>query len=348
MNEAHLYDRILGSLATAALGDALGAGTEQWTTQEIIAKHGGLLRELITPPNDTFSAGNRRGEITDDTSMMFAMAELIVARGKLDVEEWTQTLVRWSQTSPHARMMGPSSRPILEALAAGKDHRLVGVVGNSKRQGARMGTSNGAAMRVAPAALIHPGDWEGACQTAVTSCFPTHETQIGAAGACAIAAGVAEALKPTADVYAVVRACLWGARRGEELGKQVARTVAGANIAARIEWALSLVMKARSMGEALATLEAHIGNSVAIAETVPTAIGIFAFTGGDPLETIVGGANIGNDTDTIAAIAGMLAGALKGFKAVPAEMYATVRQANNIDIEALARGLTAIALRNHA
>ena len=36
MNEASLRSGILGSLATAGLGDALGAGTEQWTIEEIL------------------------------------------------------------------------------------------------------------------------------------------------------------------------------------------------------------------------------------------------------------------------------------------------------------------------
>ena len=95
----------------------------------------------------------------------------------------------------------------------------------------------------------------------------------------------------------------------------------------------------------MADLEAYIGNSVAAADTTPTAIGLFVYAQGDPLESIVGGTNIGNDTDTIAAIAGSLAGALKGFQAVPADLYARFRAANlhEFDVDELALGLTKIA-----
>ncbi|MCB0082451.1 MAG: ADP-ribosylglycohydrolase family protein, partial [Caldilineaceae bacterium] len=62
---------------------------------------------------------------------------------------------------------------------------------------------------------------------------------------------------------------------------------------------------------------------------------------------IVGGTNIGNDTDTIAAIAGSLAGALRGISALPQDMFQTFKSANahEFDVEELARGLTEIAQR---
>jgi ADP-ribosylglycohydrolase len=80
-------------------------------------------------------------------------------------------------------------------------------------------------------------------------------------------------------------------------------------------------------------------------ESVPAAVGIFVAAGGDPLETVVGGTNIGNDSDTIAAMAGSLAGALRGIGAVPVDLYETVKSVNSEDMEALAHGLTTIAWR---
>jgi ADP-ribosylglycohydrolase len=80
------------------------------------------------------------------------------------------------------------------------------------------------------------------------------------------------------------------------------------------------------------------------ADSAPTAVGLFVFAGGDPLESIVGGANIGSDTDTIAAMAGGLAGALRGFQAVPPDLWVTLREANpEFDLESLAQGLADIA-----
>lgn len=345
-----LYDRILGSLATAGLGDAMGAATEQWSTAEIYAKYGGPLRTLEQPPPDTFSGagGNKVGQVTDDTSQMYYLAQSIIKTdGNFSNEDWIECLLKWATESPHSSDMGPSTRPVVEALQTGGNPYKVGLVGTSDRQMAHIGATNGSAMRVAPTGLVHPGDSEGACQEALRTCIPSHNTQIAISSACAIAAGVAHALTPTADVFSVAQACLDGARRGEELAREHpnARWVPGPSVLKRTELAISIALKATSLEEALAELEAYIGNSVAAAETTPTAIGLFVFAQGDPLTTIVGGTNIGNDTDTIAAIAGSLAGALKGFGAVPADLFAQLKAANahEFDVEALAQGLTQIA-----
>ena len=49
-----------------------------------------------------------------------------------------------------------------------------------------MGASNGGAMRVAPAGLVHPGDIKGAVRAAAVTCRPNHFTSIGVSGAGAI------------------------------------------------------------------------------------------------------------------------------------------------------------------
>lgn len=341
-----LHDHILASLATAAIGDAMGAATEQHTTREIVEKFGGLLRELRAPSADTFSEGNAPGQITDDTSQMFALSEaLIEADGELTEDAWIKKLLHWADTSPMARMMGPTTRPLLEAIAKGEDTSRIGAVGTSVRKVTSFGATNGAAMRIAPAGLVFPGDIEGAVQLAWLTSKPTHDTQIAAAGAGAIAAGVAHALSPGADVYSVTQACLRGARLGEELGAREGRHVAGPSVVRRIEIAVEEALLAGSLEEALPRIEASVGNSVMMVESAPAAVGIFVAAGGDPVESVVGGTNIGNDTDTIAAMAGSLAGALHGMSRVPAKLFDTVKAANTEDIEALAEGLTEIAWR---
>lgn len=353
MNEASLRNGILGSLATAGLGDALGAGTEQWTIEEIFEAHNGPIATLIQPPPDTFAGaeGNLKGQITDDTSQMYYLAEdIIAADGVLDAEVWKDCLLRWADNSPHVGNMGPSTRPMVEALRTGGDPHRVGLVGTSDRQVASMGATNGSSMRVAPAGLIHPGDLEGACQAALVTCIPTHNTNIAIAAACAIASGCAEGLKPDADPFSVVQACLWGARRGEELARTHpnARVAPGPSIARRTQLAVQLGMAATSLRQALDDIEALIGNSVMACESIPAAIGVFIHAQGDPWDTIVAGSSLGNDTDTVAAIAGSLAGALRGFGTLPQDTYATFAEANRAehDLERIADGLVRIALGN--
>jgi ADP-ribosylglycohydrolase len=346
---ARLRDHIFGSLAAAALGDAMGAATEQHTTDEIVARFGGLLRELHAPSDETFSSGNQPGQITDDTSQMLALAQaLIDAGGELTEDLWVRALLRWAETSPAARMMGPTTRPLLEALATGRDTAAIGRSPYSTRKFASFGATNGAAMRVAPAGLICPGDVEAAVRLSWITCRPTHDTQIAAAGAGAIAAGVAQALLPGADVFSVVRACMQGARLGEAIGAHEGRRVPGPSILRRIEIAVDEALRAASLHEAIARIEASVGNSVMTVESVPAAVGIFVAAGGDPLEAAVGGTNIGNDSDTIATMAGALAGALGGVRAVPAALLETILAANQENIPGIADGLAALAERRLA
>ncbi|PYP19614.1 MAG: ADP-ribosylglycohydrolase, partial [Gemmatimonadetes bacterium] len=315
-----LYDRILGSLAAGAIGDAMGAATEQRSFSEILKLFGRPVREFRKPPPDSpFSGGREAGQVTDDSGQMLRMAQAIIeSNGSLTVDGVVKQLLQWAEDPEvFRRFAGPTTRAAIEELRKGTDPRVVG------RQGrlTSLGTSNGAAMRIAPAGLAHPGDLEGAVRDAVTMCLPTHATQLAFSGACAVAAGIARALAPDADVYAVVQAAFWGARRGEEIGRREGRVVAGPSVLRRMEIAVALATYGRELMETVQEIHAHVGSGLHIAEAVPAAVGIFVAAGGDPMEAIAGGVNIGDDTDTVAIIAGSMAGALRGFAAVPKDLY---------------------------
>lgn len=174
--------------------------------------------------------------------MYYLAQSYIKTEGTLTNEDWIDCLLAWAEESPHSANMGPSTRPVVEALREGGNPNLVGRIGTSQRPRAEIGATNGSAMRIAPAGLVNPGNIEGACQDALLTCIPSHNTQIAISSACAIAAGVAHALTPEADVFTVAQACLEGARRGEELAREHpnARRVPGSSIVKRTELAISL------------------------------------------------------------------------------------------------------------
>jgi len=109
-----------------------------------------------------------------------------------------------------------------------------------------------------------------------------------------------------------------------------------------------LAARGRDVIETIQEIHAYVGSGLHIAEAVPAAVGIFVAAGGDPMQAIVGGVNIGDDTDTVAIIAGSMAGALRGFRAVPNELYEDVERANTLHLAEVARGLTAVAQRGQA
>src|SRR5207253_10714133 len=79
--------------------------------------------------------------------------------------------------------------------------------------------------------------------------------------------------------------------------------------------------------------------------SVTAAVCIFDAEGGDPKEAMAGGVNIGDDTATVAIIAGSMAGALRGFAAVPKDLYEHLERANALHLTDVARGLAAVAQR---
>lgn len=350
MNKTTVRDRILASLSLAGMGDALGAPTEQWTIEEIAARHGGLVTRFEEPPEDTFAGANagKRAEVTDDASQMYYLARAIIAAGgRLDHEGWVACLLDWVRTSPKAGFMGPSTAGIVKALQEGGDTSLVGIIGRSQRKMTSVGTTNGAAMRVAPAGLIHPGDIEAACEQALVTCLPSHDTEVAISAACSVTAAVSQALVST-RLDDVIDAALQGARIGERLAREHARTVAGPSYLARLEMAIAIGRAAKDDHDFMRQIERVVGNSVLAAESVPAALGVVVYAKGDPLRTIALSASMGNDTDSIATMAGAIVGAMAGTAALPQHLLAEFRAANeaDFDLDALASGLADIAWRN--
>jgi ADP-ribosylglycohydrolase len=342
-----LERRIHAALLVAGIGDALGAPTEQYTMAEIAAAHGpGLIDRFILPPPDTFAGANGGGvaEITDDASQMYYLARaLIKAKGNLTNADWIACLLNWAATSPKAGFMGPSTEALVKALRAGTDPGRFGLIGTSARKMTNVGATNGAAMRVAPVGMCFPGDVERTAGIVLNTCLPSHDASVAIEAACAIAAGVSVALVAT-DWQEVVEGCRKGARLGRALAAREARLEAGPRFQARLEMALAIAAGARDEIELLSRLEAEVGNSVLAAESVPCAIGIFAWAKGEPWLVVRLAATIGNDSDSIATMAGAMAGALNGAGSVPPDIIAAFRAANpDADLEGMATGLAAIA-----
>lgn len=352
MSSNTMRDRIFASLALAGMGDALGAQTEQWSIDEIATRHGGLVTRFGTPPDDTFAGANagKSGEVTDDASQMYYLAHaLIAAEGRLDHDGWVACLLDWAATSPKAGFMGPSTALMVKALQEGGDTNDVGVIGRSRRKMTTVGITNGAAMRVAPAGLLHPGDVESACGQALVTCLPSHDTDVAISAACSVAAAAAQALV-TEDLRDVLAAAVRGGRIGEQQARAKARAVAGPNYLARLEMALRIAEEARDDYSFLVNMEKMVGNSVLAAESVPAALGVVKYAQGDPLRTIALCSSIGNDTDSIATMAGAVVGALRGTAALPADLLAEFLQVNRpeFDLEQMADGLYRLAAANHA
>jgi ADP-ribosylglycohydrolase len=306
---------------------------------EIVRRWGPLLPGFEpAPPGHPIAAGLPAGSVTDDTEQAVLLARLLVkGHGTLDPDELAAALIDWERDMAERGsldLLGPSTKRAVAAILAGTPPEEAGAAG----------TTNGAAMRIAPvgiAVALDPAPSPGRTSLStlvdhvVMASRVTHNTGIALAGAAAVAAavsaGVAGATIGRATALGVEAAHI-AAGRGH--------WAAGADVAARIEWATGLVA-GRTAAEAAELIYALAGTSLATQESVPAAFAVLAAVPDDPWQAGRLAASLGGDCDTIAAMAGAIAGACHGAGAFPPEAVAVI-DAQGLGLAALAGDLLAL------
>ncbi|MEU9472657.1 ADP-ribosylglycohydrolase family protein [Streptomyces avermitilis] len=327
----HQHDRALGALYGLAMGDALGMPTQIMSRRSIVARFGTVTGFEPGPSDNPVSAGMPAGSVTDDTDQAVIVGRLLTeSGGRIDPLRLAHELMEWERdmkAKGSFDLLGPSTKAALEAVSRGVPPKEAG----------KSGATNGAAMRITPVGVAFSHTpLERFLDQVAAACQVTHDTTIGIASAAAVAAAVSRGVDG-GDLEDVFAAAITAAAAGAERG----HWVAGADIAARIGWAVDLV-RGLPEEQALDRVCDLIGTSVASQESVPAAFAVLALAEGDPWRACLLAANLGGDCDTIGAIAGAIAGAISGASGLPAEALATVRSVNGLDLEPLATALLAL------
>lgn len=194
-------------------------------------------------------------------------------------------------------------------------------------------------MKAAPIALLSRGDVDAAIDQAVTVCRITHNNNIALSGAAAIAAATAAAIGKNDNLFDVVRASLYGAKKGDEIGRKTGATLAGASVETRIRWAVSIAVEAKDLSTAIDEIADYIGSGLMAVEAVPAAIGLCVAAGGHTVDGICAAVNIGNDTDTVATMVGGILGALNGIDSMPERYLEMIEKENQFDLKGLAKSI---------
>ncbi len=220
--------------------------------------------------------------------MMIGVAECLIANGRIDADDLAR---RFHQNFTPWRGYGPGMRKIDEAMNTGRDWReLVRTV----FPGGSLG--NGAAMRVAPVGLLFHEDLDRFAAEAAASAMVTHVHPMGVDGAAVMATAVALVIR--------------GAGRPFDR-REFFLELAGRATTEEFEWQLRAASKQTS------TDSLTFGNSLEAHRSVTSAIQCFANHPGSYVDTVAGAIALGNDTDTLAAMAGAISGARLGISAIP-------------------------------
>jgi ADP-ribosylglycohydrolase len=175
--EARL-DRAAGALWGLALGDALGMPTQMLSRAEVVARWGPLLAGFEAPGRASDRAGLPAGSVTDDTEQAVLLGRLLVeGGGRAEPGALAEALLAWEER------MRPVDRPTSWARRRGARSRRSAPASPAEEAG-RTGSTNGAAMRVAPIGIVcPPDDLERLVDRVVEVSAITHGTSAGLAGA---------------------------------------------------------------------------------------------------------------------------------------------------------------------
>jgi ADP-ribosylglycohydrolase len=352
-----LIDQTRGCILGLAVGDSLGGSTEGYPPEAIRERFGGWVTDIVGPWNEDWRHARPisplhkgHGHVTDDTLMTIALANVYQqVRDHLTPFELAEHLVPEladrviyvpeleRETVLLQRLFLAEKYLVLRLRSAGIDPREAGV-GNV--------VNCGAAMYMAPVGIVNAGDPAGAYREAI-DLAGAHQSSYGREAAGVMAAAVAAAFRPGATVDDVVAACLELARDGTREAiravTEAARGVSGWEAA--IPVLRGAVRPFDTVGETYREpdVDARRPSRRASIEELPVALGFLVATGGSYVDAVLGGVNYGRDSDSIAQMAGAIAGALHGEAAVPRRWVDEVSRASRRDLRAVAAGLAAVA-----
>lgn len=325
-------ERAYATLCGLAVGDALGMPTQSLTRAQVIAQYESILTTFhASRPDHPFAPGLAAGTITDDTEQALILAEELLASGdRFDVRHYARRLVEWEQEvrlRGLLDLLGPSTKQALLNIEAGVDPAEAG----------KGGTTNGAAMRIAPVGIIcSSANIDVLVERVIEVSALTHNTAVALSGAAAVAATISAGIDG-ASLDTSVGVALEAARMVEsKFGAH-----GSAMVSERIERAVAIGR--RFSGSALIEeVGRDIGTSLASEESVPAAFAVLVSNRDDGWTACRIAASLGGDTDTIGAMTGAMSGALRGQHAFPLWAVEKVERTNHLDLARVARGLVAL------
>ena len=275
-----LQDRFRGLMAGIAVGDALGRPVEGSRA----------VRDWYV---DDLISRSVRLLYSDDTALSMALAESLLACGGFDGGDMSHRFAETWSREPE-RSYGSSVVMVFGAVSRGADWRSAA----ESHFGGEGSYGNGGAMRVAPVALWAYPDLEETKRLAAATSRVTHTHPVGVEGSVIQAVAAHHALRDDFD--------------RDRLLAELDALIETEQFRAKLQ---ALDRSLERGDDEYARL--HLGCWVAADKSVLTALYCF-LQSSDFEDTIRRALFIGGDTDTIAAMAGALAGPATGCSRSPA------------------------------
>ncbi|CAF2387630.1 unnamed protein product [Rotaria sp. Silwood2] len=318
-NKSALLSRIQGSLVGLAVGDALGASVE-------FRPHSYMLENPISDMQDGGTWGLKAGQWTDDTSMALCLAASLISKGGFDSYDQLLRYKWWYRKGYMSSTgtcfdIGASTRQAIEEFEK-RQHQsaqilktklyknitedsLDRMIGEYISQvnfkadcGAKNAAGNGALMRLAPVPLFYYRTKSDAIQNAANSVILTH--------------GDKKAIDACRFYSALIWHAINGVAKNDLLDSSFYRKHFKTNFDQDLMKIINGSYKDRKNG-----YQDGIRGKGFILNSLEAALWAFYNDENSFEKGVLLAVNLGDDTDTTAAIYGQLAGAVYGIENIP-------------------------------
>jgi ADP-ribosylglycohydrolase len=291
--DTDILARARGCLLGQIAGDSLGGLVEFRTAERIRSEYPEGVREL----QDGGHWRTLAGQPTDDSELALALARAIVARCGFEEEPVAQAYARWLASEPF-----DCGNTIERSLAAAMRADPGDVAATARRSANLTSQANGALMRVSPLGVLgHASDPAMPADWARRDASLTHPHPVCRDANAVFAVGIAYAIRTGDRPAGVYSAAVEWAKR-EEFDEDVRATIwnaareNAADFSSQMGWVRIALQNAFYQLLHADSLEAGV------------------------VDTVMRG----GDTDTNAAIAGALLGAVYGERAIPSQWRESV------------------------
>lgn len=299
--DAGVLSRAQGCLLGQLAGDALGGLVEFREPGEIRREYPGGCREL----RDGGTWHNLAGQPTDDSELALLLARTLARDGCYDPAAVLEAYLDW-WNDPRTFDRGNTLTQALAAAAKGGTHEARMAL--LRQHASRESQSNGSLMRVSPLGIFLAGRGRQAADLAREDSRLTHPNAVCVESCACYVAAIAAAVATGCGPEGAYRAALDEAERAGAPGPvrealRAAREAPPADFVTQQGWVLIALQNAF--------------HRLLHAKT--------------PEDGIVATVMAGGDTDTTAAIAGALLGAVHGREAIPARWRRCVRSCRTLE-----------------
>lgn len=323
-------NKVFGTLAGVAYGDAFGMPVEFWSRKDIQQRFpDGINQFLCTQKKDLHDDFRflKKYEVTDDTLNTILVAQLMSDKGKINSAEYIELLNDLSKTTDISVIAGPSTLSALKAIKSGADIQYTG----------RMGTTNGALMKLSPIGILFGTEQVNELVTNVRNlCAPTHNTKTAILASVIIARIISLSVRTdnpeqfVQESWAIVSSTL----KIPDIG---GFNDCQPDVETRLNFVQSY-MKTHDKFEVFKMITNLLGTGVESIDTLIVVLVILSYTH-SPIEASRIAVTLGGDTDTAASIVCSILGGLYPIEFLDNNDIKQIESVNNIDLMSIAQKL---------